>query len=153
MEAFIRETATRMINGFLNDGKAEIISQFAYPFPLEIILTILGIPRQDLAMVKKRSDAAQMLFSLPLSQEQQVECARQLVALQHYYVHLIEEKRENPGEDLISDMIHYSVAGEEPLSDIDLINQINGVVIAGHETTTHLIGSGLVLLLEDSTRW
>src|SRR5262249_27727581 len=44
-------------------------------------------------------------------------------------------------------------AGEEPLSDTDLINQINGVVIAGHETTTHMIGSGLALLLEEPTRW
>lgn len=45
------------------------------------------------------------------------------------------------------------MAGEEPLSDVGLINQIYGVVIAGHETTAHLIGSGLVLLLEEPTRW
>jgi cytochrome P450 len=153
MESFIRETATRMIDSFLNDRQAEIISQFAYPFPLEIILSILGIPRLDLEIVKKRSDDAQMLFSLPLSQEQQAECARQFVALQHYYAHLIKEKRENPGDDLISDLIRHGEAGEEPLSEADLIRQITGVVIAGHETTTHLIGSGLVMLLEDPARW
>jgi cytochrome P450 len=153
MESFIRETATRMIDSFLNDRQAEIISQFAYPFPLEIILSILGIPRQDLEMVKKRSDDTQMLLSLPLSQEQQAECARQFVALQHYYAHLIKEKREKPGNDLISDIIRYGEAGEEPLSEAELIRQITGVVIAGHETTTHLIGSGLVMLLEDPARW
>ena len=152
MEPFIRETANRLIDGFLNDGRAEIISQFAYPLPLEIILNILGIPRQDLEMVKKRSDSMQMLFTLPLSQEQQVECARQFVALQHYYAQLIEEKREKPGEDLISDMIHHE-PGEEPLSMSELISQITGVIVAGHETTTHLIGSGLILLLEDPERW
>lgn len=153
MEAFIRETGTRIIDGFIHDGKAEIISQFAYPFPLEIILTILGIPREDLEMVKKWSNEVQKLILLPLPQEQQVECARQFVALQHYYAHLIEEKRKNPVEDLISDLIHHREAGEEPLSDTDLINLINGSVIAGHETTTHLIGSGLVLLLEEPGRW
>jgi cytochrome P450 len=153
MESFIRETSTRIINGFLNAGKAEVISQFAYPFPLEIILTILGIPRQDLEMVKKRSDAVQMLLNLPLSEEEQAECARQFVALQHYYAHLIEEKRVHPVEDLLSDIIRYGEAGEEPLSEGELISQITGIVIAGHETTTRLIGNGLVLLLEDPTRW
>ncbi len=153
MEAFIRETATRLIDGFIHDGKAEMISQFAYPFPLEIILTILGIPREDMEMVKKRSNEAQKLFLLPLPREQQVECARQFVALQHYYAHLIEEKRKHPAEDLISDLIHHRVAGEEPFSDTVLINVIIGGVIAGHETTTHLIGSGLVLLLEEPGRW
>jgi len=153
MESFIRETANRMIDGFLKDGKAEIISQFAYPFPLEIILTMLGIPSQDLELVKKRSDDIQKLFFLPLSQEQQVECARQFVALQHYYAQLIQERRKNPRADLISDLIRNGEAGEEPFTDSTLVNQMTGIVIAGHETTTHLIGSGLVLLLEDPARW
>src|SRR5581483_4951828 len=153
IEPFIRETATRLIDSFIDDGKAEIISQFAYPLPLEIILTILGIPRQDLEMVKKLSDETQKFLFLPLPEEQQAECARQFVTLQHYYAHLIEEKRKNPAEDLISDMIHHKVAGEEPLSETILINLINGAVIAGHETTTHLIGTGLVLLLEEPERW
>ena len=154
MEPFIRETANRMIDSFIDDGKAEIISRFAYPLPLGIILDILGIPQQDLEMVKKRSDAMQMLVTLPLSQEQQIECARQFVALQHYYAQLIEERRKNPGEDLISDIVRSGAAGEEPLSgDRTSFNQITGVIIAGHETTTHLIGSGLVLLLEDPARW
>jgi len=153
MEPFIRETATKLIDRFRSDGQAEIISQFAYLLPLEVILAILGIPQQDLAIVKKQSDALRLLLSLPLSQEEQVECARQFVALQHYYAHLIEEKRQNPGSDLISDLVLDGVAEGDPLSDIELINQICGVVIAGHETTTHLIGSGLVLLLEEPMRW
>jgi len=153
MEPFIREIATRLIDRFINDGQAEIISQFAYLLPLEVILNILGIPQQDLAMVKKQSDASRMLLSLPLAPEEQVECARQFVALQHYYVRLIEEKRKHPGEDLISDLVLDGMSEEDPLSDAELINQIAGTVIAGHETTTHLIGSGLVLLLEDPMRW
>ena len=153
MEPFVSEIATRLIDRFISDGQAEIISQFASLLPLEVIFTLLGIPQQDLAMVKQQCDASQMLFTLPLSPEQQVACARQFVALQHYYAGLIEERRKHPGSDLISDLIRYGTAGEDPMSDVDLLNQIYGVVIAGHETTTHLIGSGLVLLLEEPTRW
>jgi cytochrome P450 len=153
MEPFISAITTRLIDRFISDGQAEIISQFAYLLPLEVILSILGVPQQDLAMVKSQSDAFQMLIALPLPLEQQVECARQYVALQHYYAHLIGERRKQPENDLISDLIRYGAAGEEPFSDADLINQIIGAVIAGHETTTHLIGSGLVLLLEEPMRW
>jgi cytochrome P450 len=153
MEPFIREIATKLIDRFLSNGQAEIISQFAYLLPLEVILAMLGIPQQDLAMVKKRSDALRMMLSLPLSSQEQVECAREYVALQHYYAHLIKEKRQNLSEDLVSDLVRDGMREEDPLSDTDLINQITSVVIAGHETTTHLIGSGLVLLLEEPMRW
>ena len=105
-----------MIDSFIDDGKAEIISRFAYPLPLGIILNILGIPQQDLEMVKKRSDAMQMLVTLPLSQEQQIECARQFVALHHDYAQLIEERRKNPGEDLISDIVRSGATRKERLS-------------------------------------
>jgi cytochrome P450 len=153
LEPSISKIVHKLIDRFINDKQAEMISQFAYLLPLEVILAILGIPLQDLETVKKQSDSLQMLITLPLPPEQQLECARQFVALQHYYAHLIEERRKNPGEDLISDLIRYGAAGEEPFTDTDLINQINGVVIAGHETTTHLLGNGLGLLLEEPTRW
>jgi cytochrome P450 len=153
LEPFIRETANKLIDTFISAGQAEMITQFATLLPLEVIFAVLGIPQEDLAMVKKQCDALQMLLTLPLPPEQQIACARQVVALGHYYAHLIEQKRKHPGEDLISDLIRSHTAGEEPLSDAILINQINGVVIAGHETTTHLLGSGLVLLLEEPTRW
>ena len=153
MEPFIREVATKLIDSFVNNGQAEIISQFAYRLPLEVILNILGIPQQDLAMVKKQTDAGRMLLSLPLPPEEQAECARQYVALQHYYVRLLGEKRQHPSDDLISDLVRDGMREEDPLSDTELINQISGAVIAGHETTAHLISSGLVLLLEEPTRW
>src|SRR5262249_46356803 len=153
MEPPIREIVNKLIDRFISDGQAEFISQFAYLLPLEVILTLFGVPQQDLAMVKKRSDAVLRLIVLPLSPEEQLECAREFVTLEHYYAHLLEEKRKHLGVDLISELIRDGMAREDPLSDVDLINLTLGVVIAGHETTTRLIGNGLVLLLEEPTRW
>lgn len=153
MEPFISEIANKLIDRFIGDGQAEIIAQFAYLFPIEVIFTILGIPQEDLAMVKKQTDDLRLMITVPLSPEQQVECARQHIALQHYYARLIEERRKQPREDLISDLARHGTVGEEPLSEADFINLIISLVTAGHETTTHLIGSGLVLLLEEPTRW
>lgn len=154
MEPIIREIATKLINGFVSDGQAEIISQFARLLAREAILTMIGVPQQDMAMVKKQCEDVRVMTLLHLSQEEQVECACQLVALQHYFAHLIEEKQKQPeGEDLIAELVRDRKAGEEPLSDADLINQIFGVMIAAGESVTHLIGSGLVLMLEEPTRW
>jgi len=153
IEPSIRAIAHKLIDRFINDGQAEIISQFAYLLPLEVIFTILGILQQDLPTVKQQCNAELKLLLLPLSPEEQVAYARQFVALQHYYAHLIAERRRHPGEDLISDLVRYGAVGEEPFTDTDLVNQINGLLIAGHETTTHAIGSGLGLLLEEPTRW
>ena len=153
IEPAIRAIAHKLIDRFIHDGQAEIISQFAYLLSLEVIFTILGIPQQDLPTVKQQCEAEIKLLFLPLPPEEQVACARQFVALQHYYARLIAERRQHPGEDLISDLVRHSAAGEEPSSDTDLVNQINDLLIAGHETTTHTIGNGLGLLLEESTRW
>ncbi|WP_165422899.1 cytochrome P450 [Ktedonosporobacter rubrisoli] len=153
MEPLIQEVAIRLANAFREDGRVEIISQFAYPLPLEIILTLVGVPLQDLEMIKARSDAARLLLSLTLPLEQQVDCARQFVELQHYYAQLLEERRKKPAQDLISDLISSGEEGEEQPSLPELIRQIMGVVVAGHETTTHLIGSGLIVLLEQPERW
>jgi cytochrome P450 len=104
-------------------------------------------------MVKKQNDDFRRGIAFPLSPEEQVECARQFVALQRYYAHLVEERRKHPGQDLISDLIRYGTAGEDPLSDADLVNHITGVFNAGYEPPTHMLGNGLVLLLEEPTRW
>jgi cytochrome P450 len=153
MEPVIREMVARLIDGFVSNGQAEIISQLASLLPLEVILIMVGIPQQDMAMVKKRYEDLCTLITLPSSLEVQVECARQLVALQHYLVCLIEEKQKQLEEDLISELVRDRQTGEEPPSDADLINQIVGVMIAGHGPVTHLIGNGLVLMLEDPMRW
>ena len=153
MEPCIREVVTRLIDTFLDKKEAEIISQFAYPLPLEVIFTLLGIPEEDRNRVKKETDFIQMLIDLPLSKDEQVECARHVVALQHYYANLIEERRKHPGEDIISDLIRYGFAEDDPRQDAALIDQIAGLIFAGHETTAQLIGSGMVLLLKGPRRW
>jgi cytochrome P450 len=154
MEPIIRKIATKLIDSFESDGQVEIISQFARPLPREVILTMIGVPQQDMATVRKQYEDLHRLTLVQLSQEEQVECARQFVALQHYFAHLIEEKQNKlEGEDLISELVRDSETGEQPLSHTDLINQIVGIMIAASETIAQLIGNGLVLVLEEPTRW
>ncbi len=96
MEPLIRQIATRLLDGFINDGHAEIISQLAYPLPLEVVLTVLGVPQKDMEEIKRLSDDWNALILSPLPEEQQVAHAQSLVALHHYIAQLIEQQEALP---------------------------------------------------------
>jgi cytochrome P450 len=96
MEPLIRQIATRLVDGFINDGHAEIISQLAYPLPLEVVLTVLGVPQKDMEEIKRLSDDWNALILSPLPEEQQVAHAQSLVALHHYIAQLIEQQEALP---------------------------------------------------------
>jgi cytochrome P450 len=151
-EPLIRERANALVDTFINDRYAEMITQFAYPLPLEVILTLFGIPKEDMADTKRWSDDLLAFTSSQLSEELQVKCARSVVAFQHYLAQLVKERRNDPKDDVISAMVA-TQPGERPFDDAELVNVLSGTLLAGHETTTNLIGNGLLLLLEHPEHW
>jgi len=152
LEPFIKEIATSLVDSFIDDHKVEFISQFAYPLALGVALFLIGVPKEDMALAKKLTHNAAILFSSPLSDERQVECARDYVSLQHYLMQLINERRGAPREDLMSDLLETS-PGETPFNDAELVRMVWGTLAAGYETSTQLIGNGVALLLEQPERW
>jgi cytochrome P450 len=152
LEPFIRKVAASLVDAFIQDSKAELISQFAYPLPLEVVLFLIGVPKADMAMAKKLSDGASLLFSARLPAEQLVECARDFVRIQHYFLELLNERRSAPREDLMSDLLALP-PGERPFTDPELARALTGTLVAGHETTSQLIGNGLAILLDPRERW
>ena len=89
----------------------------------------------------------------PLPEEIQVACARNALILHRYLLDRIEERRQAPCEDLLTDLVTTQLPGEEPFSEAELIYTIGSLIIAGHITTTHLIATGLVRLLQEPGRW
>jgi len=152
LEPFIKEVTTSLVNAFIHDHQAEFISQFAYPLPLEVVLFLIGVHKEDMALAKKMSDSLSRLVNSQLPEEQQVECARGFVSFQHYIIRLVNERRSAPKEDLISDLLEMP-SGEQPFNDAQFANLLTSMVVAGHETVTQLIGNGLAVLLEQPERW
>jgi cytochrome P450 len=152
-EQYIRDTCNHLVDLFINDGHVEVISQFAYPMTLEVILHFMGIPQERMADAKQWGSDLMTLICLPLSEERQLECAQGLVAFQHYIAELIAERRQAPREDLISEMISYQVPGAPPLATEELISALCGFLMAGQKTPIDMYGNGLALLLNPVTRW
>ncbi|MEM7579843.1 MAG: cytochrome P450 [Cyanobacteria bacterium P01_A01_bin.80] len=146
-EESIRATANQLVDNFIHKGRVNIVSEFAHPLPLEVILKMYGVPLDKMPLVKKAGNSTSALFSTPLTLERQIECAKNYVALQHYLAGLIEERRSNPNDDLISEL---------QTSDLTLPEQVLllcEIVIAGHKTTASLIGTAVKLLVENSHIW
>jgi cytochrome P450 len=152
MEPFVYEVANRLVDAFIDSQQTEIVSQFAYPLALEVVLTLLGIPRQDIEQTRIWSQDWLMLMSVQLDEERQVACARNTVAFQGYLAGLIAERRNAPQDDLISSLLSYT-SGAEALTETELVITLQGLILAGHESTTNMIGTGLLLLLEHPEQW
>lgn len=125
----------------------ELIGEFASPLPATVIAELLGVPVEDQA--RFRGWAAE-LVTLTAGAGDPAEIAarveRSLGALLDYLRGIIAERRRAPRDDLISGMIQAQVE-RDALSDAELLATSNLLLIAGFETTTNLIGNGVLALL------
>jgi cytochrome P450 len=147
-EAEIAQVADDLVDGFIDDGQVELVSQFAVGLPLIVIADALGVPRDDLDAFKKWSDDSVRPIGSVLSPDQQEEVARSIVEFQHYFAARIDERRAAPRDDLLSDLVAARIEGEAPLDTPELLSILQQLLVAGNETTTKLIGSGMLLLLQ-----
>ncbi|GHO60010.1 cytochrome P450 [Ktedonobacter robiniae] len=152
-EPYIRTVVHRLLDQLETSNSADFITQFAYPLTLEVILHVIGIPGEHMAKVKAWCEDLVDFLYADLTEERQVECAKGMVAFQHYIVRLIEDRRQNPHLDMISDLLHFQVSNQPPLSTHELVSAFCGFLMAGHRTTVDLLGNGMALLQQSREQW
>ncbi len=152
LEPFIERLANELIDAFIEDGACDFVAAFARPLPLRVIADQFGVPIEDLPAFKKWSDSFVARIGGLVSKEEELDCVRDVVALQHYLKERIDERRTSPMDDIMSDMVHAQVEGESGLSDAELINMLQQLLVAGNETTANSLAGGLMGLLHDPTQ-
>jgi cytochrome P450 len=148
IEPRMREIANRLVDRFHRQGRADIVRQFAYPFPMEIIAEILGVPAAQMDQFKQWSDDMSARFG-PLPLDRQIECARSEVAFQHFFAAQLEDRRQHPRNDVLTDLLNARIKGEEPLNIAEMLSILKQLLIGGNETSTNLIGSMMLLLMSN----
>jgi cytochrome P450 len=148
LESGVYVIANELIDGFIDKGTVEFVSQFAVGVPMIVIATALGVPRGDMASFKRWSDDSMAQIGGMITPEQGVECARSVVELQRYFAAKLEERRSDPGDDLLSLLLAARVDGEEPLTTEEMLAIVHVLLVAGNETTTNLIASTMMLLVQ-----
>jgi cytochrome P450 len=149
IEGHIETIVDGLIDGFISQGRCEFVGAFAAPLPLTVIADQLGVPRADIAQLKEWSDAVADRLGGMLTRDQQLECARKIVALQHYMKAKLDERREHPKDDLLSDLVHAQLADERPLDTAELLNIVQQLLVAGNETTTNALTAGVLNLAQN----
>jgi cytochrome P450 len=130
------------------DGRMDAINDFAYPLPVTVLCEILGVPvdRRDQIGTWTANVNRTVSGTCPLN-----ECADQaqssVLEMRAYFAELVEQRREQPRDDLLSLLVAAEEAGDK-LSMDELQTTVVMLISAGHETTTSLIGNGLLTLLQ-----
>ncbi len=149
LEAHMGRLVDRLIDGFVAAGECEFVHAFAVPLPVQLIAEQIGIDSTDFATVKRWSDAFVDRLGGMISRERELECAGEVVEFQHAMKAKIDERRAQPRDDLLSDLVNASVDGERPLDDAELMSIVQQLMVAGNETTTASLAGGLVHLIRN----
>ncbi|MBM3676910.1 MAG: cytochrome P450 [Actinobacteria bacterium] len=150
MRPMIDRVANDLIDAFEDRGSVELVSEFAHPMPMIIIAELLGVPTTDIERFKAWSDAIVEPFSLMVSREREIECARLVVEMQHFFAEMIEERHRDPRDDLITKAVQHRDADGRQFDMQELLTIVTiDLLASGNETTTAAIASGVKLLIED----
>lgn len=126
----------------------DVMDAFAYPLPARVICELVGLPPSDHELIAVHGrDLAVGLDPLPTAEEL-VRADRAVVALREHLAEPIRARREEPRDDLLSDLVAVAEDGDRLTAD-ELVATVVLLLIAGHETTANLIGNGLVALDDD----
>jgi cytochrome P450 len=130
------------------DGGLDLVADLAVPLPIIVIAELLGVPAEDRARLKTWSDHAAMLLDGTLREEHLAVALPSFLELVEYLRRAVERRRAAPRDDLISALVSAQEAGDA-LDDDEVLGTCALVLGAGHETTTNLIGNGMLALLRD----
>jgi cytochrome P450 len=133
--------------------RTDLLLSLCRPLPLRTICRLLGVPLSDAEKLSGWSDAL-IAFQTPgLPVEVQVNAAQGLRELENYMRDKMAQKAATPDEGLISALVADRAAGENDLSDDELVADIAVVFFAGHETTINTIANALHSLLDRRDYW
>ncbi len=141
-----------LLDAVAANGGMDVIADFAHKLPVTVICDMLGIPESDRdPFLNESTVRGRILDPTPLSREELDESNAASAANRDYFTHLFAYRRANPGEDLTSALLAAREA-DDSLTDEEIIANIGLLFGAGHETTTNLIGNGVLALHRNPTQ-
>src|SRR3954464_7815082 len=147
MRGFLGELTEK----FAGKGRCELVDDLCKPYPALTIATVMGAPLTDAERLYEWSNWIQRQFAADLLEQR--ERIEQAVTEFYDYAHaLLESRRDDPGEDLISKLITARYEGDR-LSDVELVNLVLNVLVGGVDTTQSQLAHAVRLLAEHSDQW
>ncbi len=149
--ARMREVFTGLIEGPISRGTCEFVAEVCDPYPIPIICAVLGAPREDWRRFSEWATNIFKIFNGNLAVDLP-DIERASNELGDYVRAMVEERRLDPREDLLSDLIAAEEAGDR-LSTDELVMLAEAVLMAGTDTTRNQLGCALAVFAEHPEQW
>jgi len=144
----IHQIVSQSVERAKERGEIDVIADLAFPLPATVICEMLGLPTEDQDQCRRWTNALTKSLDPVMSAAEADELGFAAVEFRDYLAGRVSERRDRPGEDLMTALIAAREQGDR-LSQDELISTISLLFVAGHETTTNLIGNGLLALLRN----
>jgi len=149
----IQHLTDRLLDTVIPLGRMDAIRDLAFPLPVLVICELLGIPEPDRErFVTGSSSGGALLNPTPPTRAELDTANAGTMASSAYFEALFEQRRRDPQDDLITQMVQAEEAGDR-LTTAELRANVSLLFAAGHETTVNLIGNGFYSLLRHPDQW
>ncbi|GAB2933262.1 cytochrome P450 [Nonomuraea fastidiosa] len=151
--AALRPSMTQIADDLIDDmvkrgAPADLKASLGFPLPVYVICDMLGVPAEDRDRFSYWSDT---FLNLTRYSKEEIDAAQ--AEFFEYMSGHVAAKREQPGEDLLSELLAAGGPEQGGLSDLQILVTGMGLLVAGHETTANMIGKMVAMLLADRSRW
>ena len=164
LEPTIRELANQLIDqlisGTANGQSLDFVELFAVPLPVAVIAKALNVPDDRLSDFKRWSDASVAGIGTNISIDERLASDREVIEYQKYFADQLELRRNTPQDDILTDLVNAQINTADaegfdsaPLDIAEMLSIIQQLLVAGNQTTTHLLGEMLLLLDEHPEQW
>ena len=146
LEPHIRGVLGTLLDDIEDPAGFDLMEAVANPLPVIVIAEMLGVAPEDRAQFRQWSNRRARLLEPTLDAREREAGRAAGEALDAYFRSIIEARRTEPRDDIISALVHAEEAGDS-LTEREMVNMLRLLLVAGNETTTNLIGNGMLALL------
>lgn len=143
----VQRIVEEMLNDLEGKDRFDLIESLAFPMPVIVIAEMLGVPAQDMDRFKHWSNDVSLTIEPSLREDQIRRVERASEELYEYFEGIIEERRREPRDDMITALLNAEDEGDK-LTHEELLGTLILLLVAGNETTRNLIGNGMRALLK-----
>ena len=151
LEPRIREIMGVLLDDIGDPAGFDLMEAIAIPLPVIVIAEMLGIPQQDRARFRTWSDQRARLLEPMLTRAERQTAEAASAELSQYFLTIIRGRRDEPRDDIITRLVQAEEQGDT-LSETEMLNMLRLLLVAGNETTTNLIGNGMLALFRHPDR-
>ncbi|MFI6265533.1 cytochrome P450 [Micromonospora sp. NPDC051006] len=141
------ELIDTMLDRARRGDEVDVLADFAYPLPVGVICALLGVPAADRPLFRRWAADLTGILEPEITPAELAVADRGAAELRRYFTELVESRRRAPADDLTTALVRVHDADGERLSGDELLANLVVLLVAGFETTTNLLGNGLVVLL------